>query len=204
MTPRDAPALRGLRILGAVGAFVLFVSAFTPLANWLNRWMAGGERLERAGAIVVMGRGGADADGVLTNRSLRRSLHGIALYRKNLAPLVVFSGTPLEVASRGDLARGLGVPAAAILPAPGAHTTREEATLLAHLLQPHGIRRILLVADPIDMPRTRQFMRREGFEVLPAATASSGPDGPESRLWLVRDIGIELTAWAYNWIVGPR
>lgn len=202
MTPHDPLALRALRVLGAVGVIVLLVSAFTPVANWLNGRMAGGERLERAEAIVVMGRGGADSDGVLTNRSLRRALHGITLYRKALAPILVFSGSPMEAASRADLARGLGVPPADILPAPGARTTREEAALLAHLLQPRGVRRVLLVADPIDMPRSRELMRRAGFEVLPAATASSGPDGPESRLWLVRDIGIELTAWVYHRLAG--
>ncbi len=131
--------MRSLRWFGLI-AFILFVvAAFTPLANLLNVRMAGIADVGPSDAIVVMGRGGADTDGVLTNRSLRR----------------VFRG-----------------------------------------------RRILLVADPIDMPRSRALMERGGFVVRPAPTAASGPSNPESRLGLVRDIAIELTAWAYYRLTG--
>src|SRR5712691_2231199 len=61
---------RGLRLLGLLGLLLFAVAAFTPLANSLNIWMAGMAMLEPADAIVVLGRGGADTDGVLTNRSL--------------------------------------------------------------------------------------------------------------------------------------
>jgi uncharacterized SAM-binding protein YcdF (DUF218 family) len=186
------------RWLGAAAVLIFAIAAFSPLANWLNAWMAGRPEIEPAEAIVVMGRGGADADGVLTNRSLRRTLHGIGLYRRGLAPLLVFSGGLDETGARADLARGFAVPPAGILTAPGARTTREEAALLARTLQARGVRRILLVADPIDMPRTRDFLARAGFTVLSAPTASSGPGNPESRLGLTRDIAIELAAWIYS------
>jgi len=78
-TVPDRRPLRGLRLLGLVGLLLFAVAAFTPLANRLNIWMAGVATLEPADAIVVLGRGGADTDGVLTNRSLRRTLHGIGL-----------------------------------------------------------------------------------------------------------------------------
>lgn len=195
-------AMRGLRWLGVAGLLLLGVGAFTPLANSLNKWMAGAERLEPAEAIVVLGRGGADVDGVLTNRSLRRTLHGIDLYRHGLAPLLVFSGGPGEITARADLARGLGVPPAAIATALGAHTTHEEAVLLAKGLQTRGVRRVLLVADPIDMPRSRRELEHVGFAVLPAPTAASGSGDPESRLWLLRDLGIELAAVLFHRLAG--
>jgi uncharacterized SAM-binding protein YcdF (DUF218 family) len=194
--------MRSLRWLGLI-AFILFlVSAFTPLANLLNVRMAGIANLVPSDAIVVMGRGGADSDGVLTNRSLRRVIRGISLYEGALAPLLVLSGSADETRSRMALARGLGVPETAILAAGQAHTTREEAEQLGKLLLPLGRRRILLVADPIDMPRTRALMERAGFVVRPAPTAAGGPSNPESRLGLVRDIAIELTAWAYYRLTG--
>jgi uncharacterized SAM-binding protein YcdF (DUF218 family) len=191
-----------IRLVGLAGAAVFFVGAFTPLANALNARMAGVARVEPADAIVVVARGGTDADGVLTNRSLRRTLMGIELHRKGLAPALVFSGSDDEIDARTRLARGLGVPADHLLAARGARTTREEADVLAGLLRPKDMRRVLLVADPIDMPRTRLMLERRGLAVQPAPTASSGPGHPEGRLNLLRDLCVELTAWGYNRLAG--
>ena len=192
----------GLRILGLAALLVFVVAAFTPVSNWLNAWMAGAARIEPADAIVVLGRGGADSDGVLTNRSLRRLMHGIELYRERLAPLLVLSGTGEETGARAVLAEGLGVPATVIMQVSSVHTTREEAERIGELLLPRGRRRILLVGDPIDMPRARAVMERAGFTVLPAPTAATGPSLPEGRLGLLRDIATELGGLAYYRITG--
>jgi uncharacterized SAM-binding protein YcdF (DUF218 family) len=192
----------GLRILGLAALLVFVVAAFTPVSNWLNVWMAGAARIEPADAIVVLGRGGADSDGVLTNRSLRRLMHGIELYRERLAPLLVLSGTGKETSARAVLAEGLGVPATVIMQVSSVHTTREEAERIGELLLPRGRRRILLVGDPIDMPRARAVMERAGFTVLPAPTAATGPSLPEGRLGLLRDIATELGGLAYYRITG--
>lgn len=192
----------GLRILGLAALLVFVVAAFTPVSNWLNAWMAGAARIEPADAIVVLGRGGADSDGVLTNRSLRRLTHGIELYRERLAPLLVLSGTGEETGARAVLAEGLGVPATVIMQVSSVHTTREEAERIGELLLPRGRRRILLVGDPIDMPRARAVMERAGFTVLPAPTAATGPSLPEGRLGLLRDIATELGGLAYYRITG--
>ncbi len=192
--------LGGARCLRGLGAgFLLLVGlgGFTPLANALNAWMAGPTELRPAEAIVVPGRGGADSDGILTNRSLRRTMLAITLYRKNLAPLLVFLGDRGEVDARMRLAQGLGIPDDRIVPARGANTTREESAALERLLRPRGVTRILLVADPIDMPRTRALLEQHGFTVLGAPTESSGPGDPESRLHLLREIVTELAASAY-------
>jgi uncharacterized SAM-binding protein YcdF (DUF218 family) len=149
-----------------------------------------------------MGRGGADSDGVLTNRSLRRVLLGVDLYNNALAPVLLLSGSTGEAEARRTLARGLGVPDKDILVSAKARTTREEAAEIRKLLLPLGRHRILLVADPIDMPRSRALMERAGFVVHPVPTAASGPSNPESRLGLVRDITIELFAWAYYRLAG--
>jgi uncharacterized SAM-binding protein YcdF (DUF218 family) len=192
----------GLRILGLAALLVFVGAAFTPVSNWLNAWMAGAARIEPADAIVVLGRGGADSDGVLTNRSLRRLMHGIELYRERLAPLLVLSGTGEETGARAVLAEGLGVPATVIMQVSSVHTTREEAERIGELLLPRGRRRILLVGDPIDMPRARAVMERAGFTVLPAPTAATGPSLPEGRLGLLRDIATELGGLAYYRITG--
>ena len=192
----------GLRYVGLIALLLFALAAFTPLANHLNIQMAGQAHLVPSDAIVVMGRGGADSDGVLTNRSLRRLLVGVDLYNGALAPVLVLSGSAPETEARKALARELGVPEKAILVSAKARTTREEASEIRGLLLPLGRHRILLVADPIDMPRTRTLMERSGFEVHPVPTAASGPSNPESRLGLCRDIAIELSAWAYYRLAG--
>ena len=194
--------MRGLRLVGLAGLLLFAVAAFTPLANRLNIRLAGTPMLGPADAIVVMGRGGADTDGVLTNRSLRRTLYGIGLSRDGLAPVLVFSGSAEESGARARLAEGLGVPSGVIVRLAPANTTKGEAEELRRLLLPLGRRRILLVADPIDMPRTRAVMERAGFIVLPAPTAATGPSDPESRLRLLRDIVGELAGWMYYRLAG--
>jgi len=194
--------MHGLRYVGLIGLLLFVLAAFTPLANLLNIRMAGQAHIVPSDAIVVMGRGGADSDGVLTNRSLRRLLLGVDLYNGALAPVLVFSGSAPETEARKALAKEMGVPDKAILVSAKARTTREEASEIRRLLLPLGRQRILLVADPIDMPRTRVLMERSGFEVHPVPTASSGPSTPESRLGLCRDIAIELSAWAYYRLSG--
>lgn len=194
--------MHGLRCVGLSGLLLFVLAAFTPLANLLNIRMAGQAHIVPSDAIVVMGRGGADSDGVLTNRSLRRLLLGVDLYNGALAPVLVLSGSAPETEARKALAREMGVPDKAILVSAKARTTREEASEIRGLLLPLGRQRILLVADPIDMPRTRVLMERSGFEVHPVPTASSGPSTPESRLGLCRDIAIELSAWAYYRLSG--
>jgi len=194
--------MHGLRYVGLIALLLFALSAFAPLANLLNTLMAGQAHVEPSDAIVVMGRGGADSDGVLTNRSLRRVLLGVDLYNNALAPVLLLSGTTGEAEARKTLARGLGVPDKDILVSAKARTTREEAAEIRKILLPLGRHRILLVADPIDMPRSRALMERAGFVVHPVPTAASGPSNPESRLGLVRDITIELFAWAYYRLAG--
>jgi hypothetical protein len=105
-----AMAMRLGRLLGLSAVAVFVLSAFTPLLAAVAALLGGPARLEPADAIVVAARGGVDSDGVLSNASLRRTLHGIALYRRGLAPLLLFSGghsdrRPDEAATRADLER---------------------------------------------------------------------------------------------------
>jgi uncharacterized SAM-binding protein YcdF (DUF218 family) len=75
--------------LGAIAFF--FCVAFTTLPNVIARSLVVPERLDTADAIIVLG-GGTDKDGKLSSASLRRTVHGIRLFRQGFAPIVVFSG----------------------------------------------------------------------------------------------------------------
>jgi uncharacterized SAM-binding protein YcdF (DUF218 family) len=181
--------------LGLVTIVVFIASAFTPLPNLVSRRMDTPGRLEPADAIVVLAGGG----------SLRAALEGIALHRKGLAPLLVFSGAPTderpdEAALRAELARELGIPAAAVLTESRARTTREEAARMKALLEPRGVRKIFLVAQSHHMARAGGVFERAGFEVLPAPVyelSLTGVSDPEGRLRLTRWVVEELLARLY-------
>ncbi len=196
------------RLLGLAALAVFLTSAFTPLSNLLSRWLTTPPRLEPAEAIVVLGTRllpGLE----LSGSSLLRTRYGIALYRRGLAPLLVFTGPargegPAEATVRVELARELGIPAEVILTEAGARTTREEAVRLGARLRPMGVRKILLVTNSLHMARARGLFERAGFEVLaaPPDDLSKTSGEPEDRLQLMRQILEELIAQLYYRVAG--
>ena len=164
------PRMHGLRYVGLIGLLLFVLAAFTPLANLLNIRMAGQAHIVPSDAIVVMGRGGADSDGVLTNRSLRRLLLGVDLYNGALAPVLVLSGSAPETEARKALAREMGVPDKAILVSAKARTTREEASEIRGLLLPLGRQRRTLRCWPLRK-------HRAGRNVCPSSEVSAAGRG---------------------------
>jgi len=198
-----------LRMLGASGLTLFIAAAFTPLPHTLSRWLALTSPLEPAGAIVVLGGGGVRPNGTLSDLSLRRTLYGLDLYRRGMAPVLVFSGPAspsgyVEAELRAELASAWGVPPKAILMQPDGHTTRDEAVRIAALLQPRGIRRILLVVDTEGSRRAVGAFRRVGFEPVPALVddVSGGGGYPEGNIEGLRRITIEYAAWLYYRVAG--
>ena len=196
------------RELGLLGVLSFFLCAFTPLTDLLSRKFEVSSRIEPAGAIVVLGAS-VDQTGELGRNSLRRTVRGIILHRAGVAPLLVLlgparDGGPSEAEVRADLARRFGVRSEAILTEATARTTREEATRVRALLQPRGVRRILLVTNSQHMLRAKALFERAGFEVL-AATAddiSDTVDSPDGRLELTRIVLQELLALGYYRVAG--
>jgi uncharacterized SAM-binding protein YcdF (DUF218 family) len=144
----------------------------------------------------------------LNESSLRRTLHGILLYRQGFAPRLVFSGPAnkqgiVEAEIRAAMARQLGITPTAILTESQVHTTREEAARLASLLQPLGIRTILLVTNREHMARSQPLLEHLGFTVHPAPVDTlSQATGPGARLQLTRQVLQEFLARLYYWLVG--
>lgn len=190
------------RGLGAA-VFLLILSAFTPLVNYAAGPGHADNQLHPAEAIVVLG-GGIYADGSLSALSLRRVTTGIRLYRRQLAPLIVFSGpaarAPVaEAQVAADLARDFGVPAEHILMDDGGWTTREEARRISELLKRRGIRRILLVTDSDHLRRARPLFEDAGVATMPAPSDPflSVIGSPEARLQLLRQVAMGFVARLY-------
>jgi uncharacterized SAM-binding protein YcdF (DUF218 family) len=203
------PGSSTLRLIGAIGLATYLGCAFTPLPVLLSRWLSLSPALAPADAIVVLGAGGVRDNGELTDTSLRRTLHGITLYQRGLAPLLALSGGPspnehVEGEVRARLARQLHVEPDAIVVDSAARTTREEAVRFAALLAPRGVRRILLVGDAQGTRRAAGVFTRAGFQVLPAPAedVSGSGGGPEDRLDLMRRVSLEALALVYYRLAG--
>lgn len=191
------------RVLGAATLVAFFAAAFTPFSNALNSWLSIKPDLRAANAIVVLGSG-ADPGGLLSERSISHALHGIELWRRGLAPVLLFSGPataggPSEASARFQLARQLGLPPESMLVDSGGLTTRGEAQSVRRLLEDHGAYRILLVADARHLSRAREAFQRVGFEVVPAPPPDllAAAASPQARMQLTRRIVEEMLARIY-------
>ena len=192
------------RAVGVLTIAGFFLAAFSPLSSIVAQRVAVPPDIGPADAIVVLGSS-VNGDGTLTDVSLRRALGGISLYRKGLAPRLIFLGMRGEATARARLAVESGVPREVILTESAEPTTRAEAHRVAVVLREGlGLRQVLLVTDVLHMRRARGLFQREGLSVRPAPTdvAFLYVSTPESRLLLTRVLGEEVAAIAYHKVFG--
>ena len=202
---------RIIRCLGIVTVAVFIIVALTPAGNAVGRrFSVASGQLKPADAIVVLGAG-VMHNGVLSEQSMRRAIAGIALFRRDMAPLIVLSGpgrpggvNPSEAGIRAKLAVALGIPPGAILIEETAQTTREEAIHIASTLRARDATRILLVTDSLHMRRAVRVFEHSGLQVQPAVSDdySSSAVSPGERLWLAMRICQETAALVYYKIAG--
>ena len=191
-----------LRAAGLCALLMFVTITMTPAANIASAWLAVPSNVGPADAIVVLGAG-VSSDGVLGGASLRRAVNGMLLYQAHIAPLLVFLGTgsgdQSEASVRAALASELGLATDAILVHAGARTTREEATQVANLLRPRGIRTVLLVTDSRHMRRARYAFERYGFAVraAPADDLPTDASDSEGRILLTRMVVQQALALFY-------
>lgn len=194
-----------LRWIGAAGLAGLAVLAFTPLAARFAERMVPDHELPHADAIVVLGSG-VMPEGELNDNSLRRTIHGIRLQRRGLAPRLILLGPEyqgaVEAEVRARYAVDLGVPAAAVVVEPGGLSTRDEARLVARRLGAE--RSILLVTGLNHMPRARRVFEGAGLTVAgaPVLEDSARTARPQARLALARALAQEMLARAYYRLAG--
>ena len=182
---------------------VLALLAFTPLAGAIAGRAEARAEPSPADAIVVLGSG-VMPEGELADGSLRRTVHGIRLYRRGLAPRLVLLGPRyrgvVEAEVRAAHARDLGVPGEAIVVEAGGTDTRDEAARVAAL----GARSVVLVTGSHHMPRARRAFERAGMRVqaAPVLEESALAPRPQSRLSLARALAQEALARAYYRLAG--
>ena len=171
-------------VLGTLGLGLL---SSTHVAVWLNDHLleqypmvSVPQLLEaKAGAIVVLG-GGVEMDlpdGVvqLQSPALDRLRYGVELHRKTLIPLLVSGGkgwgAKTDFESEAQVSKRVAQEAFGVdvkWLESQAHDTQESAANTFKVLEPVGIKKIVLVTHAWHMPRSVQQFEAAGFEVLPA------------------------------------
>lgn len=113
---------------------------------------------ETVDAIVVLGRG----------YQFRASRVEVAakLWQAHRAPLIFASGAG-DASETIELFTAAGIPNQALAHEDCSRTTKENAEFTAAVLQPQGVRKILLVTDPPHMLRSLLTFRHFGFQVIP-------------------------------------
>jgi len=174
-----AAAVRRLivTVLAVVGAAAVVV-ACTPLANLLFITLDRvSSRPAPADAIVVLA-GGRYGDGTLNGAALERTVTAVILYRRGLAPRLLFSGGPCcgrsTSALMGALARDLGVPGEAIRLEEQSHRTYDAAVRVAGVARAEGWRSVILVTSAVHMLRARLAFVAAGVPVVPVKATERG------------------------------
>ncbi len=167
------------------------------------------ETARPSGAIVVLGAR-VQADGLPSPTLRARAAHGAELFRRGLAPLVVFSGgvgvnPPSEASVAAKVAQALGVPAEHCVLDEESHSTRQNARLTAKLLRTRGINEVIVVSDPYHLRRARWLFEREGLTVTtsPALDAERHRSWTLRATWSVREVGSFIKDMALSFLEGP-
>ena len=179
------PAARR-RLLGVVLPFAGLALLSLPALSYLElgslEWQYPPLRdpPARVEALIVLGGGIRTADAVRprpepTEDTAYRCLCAAELYRAaHGCPVVVTGGRmngPSEPACAEvmrDFLTELGVNGSDISVEGDSQTTHENAANSRKLLEPRGVRRVVLVTDAAHMFRAERCFRKQGLEVVPA------------------------------------
>ena len=142
-----------------------------------------------ADAAVVLGAAvwGAEVSPVFRERIN----HGIDLHRGGRVRKLIFTGgrgsrgEPTESSAARRYAIRGGVPAADILIEEKSHTTYENILYAKEIADAQGIRKVLIVSDPLHMKRAVAMARDLGLAADPSPTPSTRYQGLGSQAGLL-------------------
>lgn len=158
--------LFGLLLLGT------WLTSLAGVVFWEHR-----DTARPASAIVVLGA--AQYVGKPSPVLRARLDHGIELWRKGLAPRLIFTGgvgdhdTTSEAAVGQRYAIGRGVPPRAILIENSGRSTAASLQQVATLMDAEPSRDVILVSDPFHMLRLSILARRFGLTPFSSPTRTS-------------------------------
>ena len=141
-------------------------------------WVGQRDDARPADAIIVLGAAAYDAKPSPVFEE--RIRHGIDLYRRGLAPKLIFTGgyggvgarfSESQVARRYALRQG--VPDKAILIESLSRNTHDNLRQASLLMQQHQLHDVIVVSDPLHMARALRISKELGIRAVGSPTPSS-------------------------------
>ena len=117
--------------------------------------------------------------------------HAINLYRTGQVRKVIFTGgqgnpgEPTESSAARDYALQSGLPASDILIEEKSHNTYENILYAKQLADKNGIKKVLIVSDPLHMKRAMAMATDMGLAASPSPTPSTRYRGLSSQIGLL-------------------
>lgn len=169
---------RGLGMWGWLWRLCLLLLLWLlGVAAWII-WVGDNDQAAPADAIIVLGAAAYDArPSPVFEERIR---HGLDLYQRGYAPKLIFTGgfggsgarfSESQVARRYALRQQ--IPDRDILIETRSRTTRQNLIEARQLMDANGMRRVILVSDPLHMARALRLSRELGIDALASATPST-------------------------------
>ncbi len=170
-----------------VGLFVFF-GVLVGVIFGASIYLSPQDSTSPVDAIVVVSGG----------QTQTRAKHGIELYKKNLAPVIIFSGAALDdgpsnAREMADLARRSGVPSEAIIIDEDAKTTYENAVNSKKIFEEHNIKSIILVTSPYHQRRTLMTFSQVLGASYTVENSSSFDNAWSKSTWWATPFGVWIT-----------
>ena len=169
---------RGAGLLGWAGRLlVLLLAWLLGVTAWIF-WVGERDQAADADAIIVLGAAAYDAKPSPVFQE--RIRHGLDLYRAGYAPLLIFTGgyggsaarfSESQVARRYALKEG--IPDEAILIETASRNTEQNLVEAKRLMDQRGLRRVIIVSDPLHMARALRLSQAIGIDALASSTPST-------------------------------
>lgn len=141
-------------------------------------WVGQRDDAARADAIIVLGAAAYDAKPSPVFEE--RIRHGIDLYKRGLAPTLIFTGgyggkgarfSESQVARRYALRQG--VPDKAILIESLSRNTHDNLRQASQVMQQHNLHKVIIVSDPLHMARALRISKDLGIQAVGSPTPTS-------------------------------
>ena len=121
--------------------------------------------------------------------------HGLGLYQKGFAPVIIFTGGKgegqqiAEAEAARQYAEKRGIPSANILTETSSKTTEQNLYYARQVALERGIKRVIIVSDPLHMKRAMIIAEDMGFEAYSSPTPTSKYESWQTRLkFLCREV----------------
>jgi uncharacterized SAM-binding protein YcdF (DUF218 family) len=179
-----------MKKIGKVAAIILSAAALVLAIVAFRIYSYRNVSLDvQADAAVVLGAAVWSSDVSPVFRE--RINHAINLYHAGKVKKLIFTGgrgnpgESTEAAAARDYAIYRGVSAGDILVEENSHTTYENILYAREVANAQGLRKVLIVSDPLHMKRAVTMSNDVGFEAYPSPTPTTRFEGVRSQAKLL-------------------